>query len=852
MYRRLLATVSVALAGTSIACASALAAPRTPPPVRIGVAPRLPAGASLVAGIASVGTMRVTVALKPRSSRALQAYAEAVGDPSSPDYRRYLSARQFVSRFAPTRAEVAAVERSLRAHGLTPGPPAANRLSIPIQATGPAIEHAFSVSLASFRLADGADVVLNGSPPAVDARIAGAVQSVIGLDGLQHWISPLQRPPAVGPHRTQRHGASALSASGPTARARTRVDTGGPQPCRAASAAAPRQSAYTIDQIASAYGFPGLYAGADRGSGQTIAVYELEPDAPSDIAAYQSCYGTDVPISYVPVDGGSGTGAGSGEAALDIEQLIGLAPGVRLLVYQGPNSNSDNPGSGPYDTFASIISQDRASVVSNSWGECEPIEGATDAAAENVLFEEAAAQGETVVSAAGDEGAQDCYDGSGQGNASLAVDDPASQPFVTGVGGTTLTRLGPRPSETVWDGALTGTFGSGRGAGGGGVSTLWPMPAYQQDAPPALNVIEPVGQAQCQISGGYCREVPDVSADADPATGYLIYYNGANTVKRYPVGWQGTGGTSGASPVWAALFALADAQPACARAPVGFANPALYAAATESEDSYFNDVTEGTNDLLNDAGTTYSAGPGYDMASGLGTPNAAALAPALCSLGLRVLDPGAQRATRDSPTALQIRTLGAAGSLQFSARGLPDGLAIDPSTGVISGIPKRIGVFTVAVSVGEGTAAVGGAVFGWTVQGRPAISAVSLRQVSRGRPVLALTIVAGKDAPKLHRLVLTLPDNLRLARHLRAVSVASRANRALAHRISGAHGRLTVTLRVPATQIRLVLGAGSVVPRGSLITSVRRGHRATIGLGLETIDEAGEQTVLALAVRPLR
>ena len=117
---------------------------------------------------------------------------------------------------------------------------------------------------------------------------------------------------------------------------------------------------------------------------------------------------TDTTVNYVKVDGGAGSGIGEGEAALDIEQLIGLAPKAKLMVYQGPNNNSDNPGTGPYDTLAAMISQDQAQVISNSWGECEPLEGATDARAEDTLLEEAATQGQTFVSAAGDSGSEDC------------------------------------------------------------------------------------------------------------------------------------------------------------------------------------------------------------------------------------------------------------------------------------------------------------------------------------------------------------------------------------------------------------------------------------------------------------
>src|SRR5205814_793269 len=172
------------------------------------------------------------------------------------------------------------------------------------------------------------------------------------------------------------------------------VITGGPQPCQSAQSVASAHSAHTADQIASAYDFSPLYDAGNRGIGVTVAIYELEPNSPTDIDAYQSCYGTHASVSYVPVDGGAGTGPGSGEAALDIEDLIGLAPGANVIVYQGPNSSSGGPGSGPYDTFAAIINQNRARVITVSWGECESALGLGPASAEATLFQQAAVQGQ--------------------------------------------------------------------------------------------------------------------------------------------------------------------------------------------------------------------------------------------------------------------------------------------------------------------------------------------------------------------------------------------------------------------------------------------------------------------------
>jgi subtilase family serine protease len=361
-----------------------------------------------------------------------------------------------------------------------------------------------------------------------------------------------------------------------------------------------------------------------------VALYELEPYAASDVAAYQSCYGTHASVSNVSVDGGAGGGPGQGEAALDIEQVIGLVPRATILVYEGPNSASSAPGSGYYDTWSTLIGQDRARVVSASWGQCETLVPASDAAAEGTLFQEAAAQGQTIFSAGGDEGSEDCNGQTGfLPDTQLAVDDPSSQPFVSGVGGTSLDSLGPRPSERVWNsgGGICGILGCAPGAGGGGKSSLWAMPSYQSGAPSILHVAQ-----------SSSRETPDVSADADPDTGYLIYWNGSGSASG-PVGWQGIGGTSAAAPVWAAAIALINASKACGGALVGFANPALYSAAATSYGQDFNDVTSGNNDFTGTNGGRYAAGSGFDMASGLGTPNADALIDTLCRNAHRIGSP---------------------------------------------------------------------------------------------------------------------------------------------------------------------------------------------------------------------
>ena len=218
-------------------------------------------------------------------------------------------------------------------------------------------------------------------------------------------------------------------------------------------------------------------------------------------------------------------------------------------------------------------------------------------------------------------------------NLNLAVSDPASQPYVTSVGGTSLghgaaQNFGPPPTETTWNDALYYS----EGAGGGGISETFAMPDYQQ----ALGVVSGSSGTPCANSGGDCREVPDVSADVDPSSGYIVY----DTVDGFG-GWNALGGTSGATPLWAAVLAVvasADGN----TAGYGALNPALYLLAQRSPSTYLNDVTSGNNDYNATAGGQYPATAGYDMATGLGTPVASELASGLTTIPLTVVVSGTQ------------------------------------------------------------------------------------------------------------------------------------------------------------------------------------------------------------------
>ena len=797
---------------------------------RVGPRAGPPAGARIGPALATTTRMRVTVTLRPRDPAALAAYARAVSTLGSPDYHQYLTPAAFGRRFGATTTQVDTVREALRARGLRPGAVSQGGLSISVSATAGQLERAFSVGLERVALHGRSSAITATAQPAFAAGAAAAVQSVLGLD-----TSSAPRPLLVRGPRT--------AAARPPARAR--VATGGPQPCgdvKAAQASPNGAGSFTADQIASAYGFSGLYQAGDKGAGMTVAVYELEPDDPSDIAHYQSCYGTHATITDVPVDGGTGTGPGSGEAALDIENLIGLVPDANVLVYQGPNSNSGDPGSGPYDTFSTIINEDSARVITVSWGQCESALHQPDALAENTLFEQATVQGQSIVAASGDSGAEDCDTGGALPQTQAAVDDPSSQPYVTGVGGTSLTALGPRPSEKVWNsgGNVIGDMVQ-PGAGGGGISTFWPMPAAQRDAAASLGVESPLAAGSaCGNAGGYCREVPDVSADADPDTGYLIYWNGTGSVSGQPTGWQSIGGTSGAAPLWAALLTLADASPGCATSPVGYADPALYRAAGTAYAADFNDVTTGNNDFTGTNGGRYAAGPGYDPATGLGTPNATALVGTLCADTVRLSGPRSQRSTVHASVSLRLRASDAVGAgLSYTGAGphgltgLPPGLKLDSGTGAVSGKPFRTGRFMVRIAARDSEGSTASVAFVWTVGATPTVSRLSLTRTVAG-PELAFTVSAGRDSPPLQTLTITVPRYLRIASR-RGVGVTTTAAKPTRLRFTDHATRgtsLTIRLRQATDSLRVQLAPPSLHTAGAQATALQSGSRVSLSLSV--------------------
>ena len=284
--------------------------------------------------------------------------------------------------------------------------------------------------------------------------------------------------------------------------------------------------------------------------------------------------------------------------------MIAVAPGVKqILVYEGANSEA-----GLIDTYTKIASDNLAHQISSSWGMSEAASAASDMQSENTIFKQMVSQGQTLFSAAGDNGAEDdvTYDQTtGQVQSEkVSVDDPSGQPYVVAVGGTRLTidSSGAYQSETTWN-----DMSQGYGAGGGGISTVWSIPSWQQGA----------ATADSETSQTM-RNVPDVALNADPETAYGVYVSDPGSGSTKPQ-WAPIGGTSAAAPIWAAFNALVNQnRTAKGLSATGFLNPALYAIGTSSSySSDFHDIADGSNN--GDSNGSYKTYSGYDNATGWGS-----------------------------------------------------------------------------------------------------------------------------------------------------------------------------------------------------------------------------------------
>jgi kumamolisin len=540
----------------------------------------VPAGAQCVGACDPAEHFNVVVILRRQAEPAFRELVERIA--SGAPGAQPISREQYEQRFGADAADIARVEAFAKTHGLAvvKADPGARR--VVLSGTVQQYNAAFGVDLQRFEHQVGKlkqHFRQPTGPVHLPEDLHGVVTAVVGLDS-RAKVQPHFRIESPTPATTP---AKAGQPAAPD------TESGGAvhAPMRAARAVS---RSFTPLQLAEVYDFP-----PGDGKGQCIALVEMGGGyAQSDLDAYFSALGVSAPrVEAVSVDQATNAPSGDpsgpdGEVTLDVEIAGALAPGALIAVYFAPNSEA-----GFVDAVSAALhdSQRKPSVISISWGAPESVWSQQTLGAFNDALQTAVALGVTVCCASGDSGSSD-----GVGDGADHVDFPASSPYALGCGGTQLSAAnGQITRETVWGSGAADS----NGATGGGVSATFALPAWQK----GLKVARGGGAARALGQRG----VPDVAADADPATGYEVHIGGVDTV---------VGGTSAVAPLWAALIARINAGSGKA---AGFVNAKLYA-----QPGAFNDITSGSNG-------DYSAGPGWDACTGLGTPVGTKVAAALGS-----------------------------------------------------------------------------------------------------------------------------------------------------------------------------------------------------------------------------
>ena len=595
-------------------------------------------GARALGRLAPDTPLHFALTLPLRNQAALDDLLRRQYTPGDALYGQFLTSEEFTRKFGPTQEDYRAVAEWAQAQGLTITGAHDSRTLLDVAGSAAQVETAFAIRMNRYQTTDGRVVFANSGAPRVARSVAARLAGVAGLSDISR----------IRPHY---HGRAPWSM---ILRPKLPVGVGGGG-TGPAGGLAPNdvKYAYGLSTVAPLYGIAGTTTTGTAGTatpldgtGQRIGLFELDGFAASDIQLFVSKFslptvvgtGATLPapgtgstaavgnVFAIPVDSFSGaivdpTG-GQPEVTLDIDMALALAPNASVYSYEGDQGVTTTTGTvtRPGNTtigldiftrMANDLAPDGSGkpllqVISTSWGLPERFEDPTILIAENVIFQKMAAQGQSLFAATGDFGAYDEYDpavalltGS---LGRISVDSPASGPYVTAVGGTTLsyakpaldkttglTGPGSYVSETAWS---TGTINNPNGpeGTGGGPSERWLKPPYQ------------IGLG----ASATARDIPDVSLNCDPATGYDIYVQGKV---------QTTGGTSAAAPLWASFTVLVNQQRGLngLATPLGFANPPLYILGQgTSYASLFHDVTTGTN-------LFYGASAGFDDSTGFGS-----------------------------------------------------------------------------------------------------------------------------------------------------------------------------------------------------------------------------------------
>ena len=517
-------------------------------------------------------------------------------NPSSPRYHKWLTPEQFGAQFGLSAADIAKVSSWLTSQGLTVTGQSRSATFLTVNGTVDQVEAAFQTSI--HRLSENGEThISNVTDPALPSGIAAVVTGITGLNDfrLRSRARVHTANAVVHPNFTSTVSGNIYIAPG---------------------------DIYTI------YNINPLLTSAVNGTGQTIAIMGQTDISTADVAAFRSASGLPANVPAMKLYGTDPGTVSSDldEAQLDVEWSGAAAPYATILYV---NSN-DVIGV----SLTQAIDNNLAPIMSVSYGGCEKQWGTSDLNTYNLLFQQANAQGITIVGPAGDSGATDCDYNAATASQGLAVDFPASSPYVTAAGGTQFnegagtyrsTTTGAFSGsalsyvpETVWN--ETGALGT-LSAGGGGVSAFFGKPVWQ------------MGEG---VPADGSRDVPDIALNsAVNHEGYLLCSSGSCTNGYRNA--QGTlnvvGGTSVSTPIFAGMLALVSQK---IGSRIGNANPTIYALANSKYYSQvFHDITTGNNSspcrirTLNcpsGGSIGYAAATGYDLATGWGSVDAFNLA----------------------------------------------------------------------------------------------------------------------------------------------------------------------------------------------------------------------------------
>jgi subtilase family serine protease len=547
--------------------------------ILIGAANALPATATNVDLSPMVGKSKylspvdaekqisVILSLPLGDSAGAAEFAQRVSNPKDPLYRKYITPEEFAARYGANANDYAALKQWAIANGVTIAHEAGARTSLTVRGSVGQFQALFRTHLNNYRSSDGNEFYSASVKPAIPDAIAGKVTGIIGLTNSVQYAPLAKVYKAFGE-------AGVAPVDG--------TDTTGGTGPGGAYAASDLRTAYRIPH------FGGLIP-------QTVAVFEQGGFFKYDVETYLKRMNLPhPPVTFVGVNGYDGYVYDFNvelEAVLDIDMVIAINPQVKeVIAYEDGN---DPFGVALIDALDQVAQDNKAQILSISYGLDESEQGTDQMMAENTALTQLASQGITVLASAGDDGA---YGRTGTANfpATYNVSDPGSQPLITCVGGTSLaTGLGQvYVTESVWN-----RLGSGHGATGGGYSSYWSIPSWQPGQWVSLN-------------GGSStyRNVPDVAAVGDPITGVAVY-------SRPNGGWLQIGGTSVSAPVWAGYLSIVNAGLGyVGNTKIGFVNPVFY------QDTELYQILDGSNGDPAIYGLPgYSAGSPYNNCCGTGS-----------------------------------------------------------------------------------------------------------------------------------------------------------------------------------------------------------------------------------------